>query len=113
MTYDVSVIQHNNSFDPKDFPEVCEELESIKKSIVHEPVYFKVEILVSFIRNHCLRTGWIDANPSLSKMLTSGALKISLLEALFASGKKNSNFLTTLENYIRRQILTPVVPSSL
>src|SRR5688572_16074745 len=99
MTYDRSVIQSHTAFNPQDFPEVCEELSSIKETMLQEPVYFNVEILISFLKDHSLRTDWIEANPSFAKLITSGGLKISLLEGLFASGKKGSNFLTTLEDH--------------
>jgi hypothetical protein len=93
-------------FSPANYPIAIHELSALSQGISHVAIYFKVEIIVSYLKNHCLKTDWIDANPSLTRMVTSGFFKTSHLESLFESYRSNTFFLKDLENYITKHLLT-------
>lgn len=98
-------IKDNEHFIPANYPNAMSELSALRSGISDTLVYFKVEIIVSFLKNHSLQTVWIDANPALTRMITSGFFKTSQLESLFESGRNNDIFLRDLEEHIGKQLL--------
>ena len=92
-------------FSPANYPKAFHELSVLNQGISHIAIYFKVEIIISYLKNYCLNIAWIDANPALTRMITSGFFKTSHLESLFESGRNNKVFLNDLEDYISRQLL--------
>jgi len=95
----------NEQFSSANFPNVALELTALNQGISHIPIYFKGEILISFLKDHCLKTDWIDANPALAKLVTSGFLKTSHIEALFESCRRNKPFLSDFEAYMNKQLM--------
>ena len=79
-------------FSPENYPEVIAELKEMLKIINNIPLYFKREIIISYLRDHSIKTDWRDANPEMAALMVSGSLKTSNLEALFASCRWNKKF---------------------
>lgn len=96
---------NNEKFDSANYPTAMCELSALKRGLSDTPIYFKVEIIVSYLKNHSLEVAWVDANPSLSRMITSGFFKTSNLELIFDSGRSNKSFLKEYEAHISNQIL--------
>ncbi len=96
---------NNEKFVSANYPNAMSELSALKHGIAESPIYFKVEIIVSYLKNHSLETTWIDANPSLSRMITSGFFKTAHLESIFDAGRSNKTFLTEYEHHISKQLL--------
>lgn len=96
---------NNEKFDSANYPRAMSELSALKRGTSDTPVYFKVEIIVSFLKNHSLNVAWVEANPSLSRMITSGFFKTSNLESIFDAGRNSKSFLKEYEAYISNQIL--------
>ena len=99
-------IKNNEHFNPVNFPNAMSELAALRSGISDIPIYFKVEIIVSYLKNRTLPIAWVDANPALTRMVTSGFFKTSHLESLFESCRDNKVFLKDLEEYISKQLLT-------
>ncbi|AEV96427.1 hypothetical protein A4D02_19905 [Niastella koreensis] len=99
-------IKDNEMFNPLNFPNAISELAALRSGVSDAPIYFKVEIIVSYLKNHTLSISWIDANPVLTRMVTSGFFKTSHLESIFESGRYNNIFLRDFERYITKQLLT-------
>jgi hypothetical protein len=99
-------INNFETFSAANYPKAFHELSVLNQGISHIAIYYKVEIIVSFLKNHCLNTAWIDANPALARMMTSGFFKTSHLESLFESYRNDKVFLKSFEDYISRQLLT-------
>src|SRR5688572_4030933 len=106
MSYNTSTIKDYERFSPANYPNAVYELSALNQGISDIPIYFKVEIIISYLKNHTLKTEWIDANPALARMITSGFFKTSRLESLFESCRNNKVFLTDFEDYISKQLLT-------
>lgn len=103
--FNTFIIRDNERFIPQNFPNIVDELIGIKEGIAHLAIYFKAEIIVSYLRDHSLQTAWIEGNPPLAKMITSGSLQTSQLEGLFESCRNNKPFLKGLEDYLQIQLL--------
>jgi hypothetical protein len=99
------VIGDHEKFNPENYPMAVHELSALSQGISEISIYYKVEIIVSYIKDHCLKNDWIDANPALTRLITSGFFKTSHLESLFESCRSNKVFLKDFEDYISTQLL--------
>ena len=100
-----TIIKDYETFDPANYPKACHELSVLSQGISQISNYYKVEIIISYLKDHSLKPDWVEANPALSRMITSGFFKTSNLESLFESCRNNKVFLYDLEEYISRQLL--------
>jgi hypothetical protein len=103
-TYSVTDIGEVQKFNPADYPNVVSELTELLKQTGHFPVYFKREIVISYLKDHSLNNNWINANPELAKLITSGAYVTKDIELLFQACRWNKAFRSDLELYIRTRL---------
>ena len=101
-----TVIKDYEKFSPENYPMAIHELSAVIQATSQIAIYFKVEIIVTFLKDHRLKAEWIDANPALTRMVTSGFFKTFHLESLFECHRSNKVFLKDLESYISKQLLT-------
>ena len=97
-------IKSNDIFRAADFPMMVNELAAIKKEIADEPGYFRADIIISYLKDHCIKNDWIKANPELTKIITSGTFTTGQLESVFQRCRNYKIFLDDFENYIRMQM---------
>ncbi|MGN6493150.1 MAG: hypothetical protein ACTHLE_14215 [Agriterribacter sp.] len=102
--YEKYLILPTDLFDPANFSFVAEELRIINEKTESVSSVFKSDIIISFLKYHSLKRHWIDQNPQLTKMMTSGILLAVGTEALFASCINNPVFRQDLENYVNELI---------
>jgi len=100
-----TVIKDCEKFSPANYPKAFHELSVLNQGISDIAIYFKVEIIISYLKDHSLKTDWIEANPALTRMMTSGFFKTSQLESLFESFRNNKVFLYDFEEYISRHLM--------
>jgi hypothetical protein len=100
------IIKDTEKFNPANYPRAIDELSVLNQGILHIAIYFKVEIIISFLRDHSLKIGWVEANPALARMITSDFFKTSQLESLFESCRNNKAFLKDFEDHICKKLLT-------
>jgi hypothetical protein len=100
-----AIVKDYEKFSPANYPKAFHELSVLNQGISHIAIYFKVEIIISYLKDHSLKTAWIEANPALTRMLTCGFFKTSHLESLFESCRNNKVFLYDFEEYISRLLL--------
>jgi hypothetical protein len=100
-----TIIKDYEMFSPANYPKAFHELSVLNQGISHIAIYFKVEIIISYLKDHSLKTDWVEGNPALSGMITSEFFKTSHLESLFESCRNNKVFLYDLEGYISRLLL--------
>lgn len=77
------------------------------QDILHIAIYFKVEIIISYLKDHSLNADWIEANPAFARTITCGFFKTSHLESLLESCRNNKVFLKDVEDHIRKELLAP------
>jgi hypothetical protein len=97
-------IQDTDRFVADYYPEMVNEL-AVMRSYM-SPIFCnnKGEIVVSYLKDHCLRNSWIKGNPELIKLITSGFLLVSHTESLFESCRRNKPFSDDFEDYIKWQL---------
>lgn len=91
-------------FNPDNYPYMVSELKEIVNTLRDVPIYFKMDIVISFLKDHSIKTEWIEANPALIKILTSGILVTGNLEKLFEGCRWNKTFRLDFERYLKSKL---------
>jgi hypothetical protein len=97
-------IAQTERFNPDNFPSVIDELNVLNESIHSLPAAHKADIIISYLKDHSLKTEWIGANPELTGLITSNFFRTSHIELLFASCRGNATFLTGFEEHLKKGI---------
>ena len=93
-------IKDTDSFQESIYPRVVLEINHLQERLRDIKSDHKTGIVISLLKDHCIKTDWLDGNKQLASMLTSGFLQTSQLESLFDSCKQHKSFLSELEAYI-------------
>jgi len=101
--YNKYLVRSTDQFDPANFSSIDDEIQLINEGTVSLPPFFKVEILVSFLKDHSLENNWTEANPELTDLVTSGSLLKGNIKSLFESCRSNPAFLQDLETYLIKE----------
>jgi len=101
------IVSETHTFGIEEFPEVQQEILRILEKTSRMPSPRKADIIISFLKDHMIKSEWVLAEPELVALITSSQAGTKNLERLFASGRKNIPFLFGLENYIRKILLSP------
>ncbi|HEX4876586.1 MAG TPA: hypothetical protein VFV31_07935 [Chitinophagaceae bacterium] len=98
-------IKESDRFEPAIYHKVRDELHPIFKAITDLPARNKELIVLCFLKNHSLKTEWLQDNPEVIKLFTEGRFQTTHIDHLYESGKNNSRFIQSFEDYIRQHIL--------
>lgn len=104
--YKKYLISKTDSFEAHQFPNVVNELNTLKKNLTSSGIAYKEEILISYFRKRSLEADWIMANPDLSSLINSGVFSTTHLEALFECSEGNKEFQKQYENFLRKSLTT-------
>lgn len=94
---------HNSEdvFSVDRYPEMTKELTMLKEAAKQIPVYFKGEIIISYLKNHSIKSEWIKANPELITFIRGYSSKTAHIESLFEFYRLRIETLNIYEKYIR------------
>ena len=95
--YEIGGTEH---FNQTLYPQVEEEVSVLVQNIGHIPAKHKSEILISFLKDHSIKTEWLEDNNEVARLITSGFLRTSHIESLFTSCRNNPGFLKEFEQYL-------------
>ena len=101
MIYKKYLIRTSDQFDPMQFPQLMDDLDTIQAEMKKRPDPSNPDILLSFLKHHSIDSSWEKKNPEMTALISSKALPVAGLEALFESCDKNPNYGKQLEEYIR------------
>lgn len=96
-------ITESENFEPGNCPDVVNQIITLRDQLAELPQETKINIIISFLKDHCINTAWINKNPGVANKMVSGTLAISEIEKYFESCKTNKIFLKDFENFIREQ----------
>lgn len=102
--FNYSNIGETGKFNADDYPLMVAELTVMISDLYAIPIYYKKDIVVSYLKDHSIKAEWIAANPALVKIMTSGSLSTSHLEKLFEGCRWNTAFRTQLELYVKQRM---------
>lgn len=91
-------------FNADDYPHMVAELTRVIADLCETPIYYKKDIVVSYLKDHSVKTEWIEANPRLVQIMTSGVLSTAHLEKLFEGCRWNTAFRSQFERYVKQRL---------
>jgi hypothetical protein len=100
MHYFRYVVKDTDQFDPANYPQIEDDLDTLIISMSQMPSTTNAEVVLSFTKDHSMQSAWVSSNPALAELISSKSLPVSNLEALFASCTQNLPFRRQLEAYI-------------
>jgi hypothetical protein len=92
-------------FSPDSSPEMREELLTLNGKITDMPVYFKADIVISYLKNHSIKNEWIKAHPELVTFLLQDGFVSKHIEALFDFCRLKPGYRDSFESYIKKTLL--------
>ena len=96
-------IDSHSIFTPSDYAEITKNIADLNTETQDISGSYKAEIIISYLKDHKIKSICVDANPELVRFLRS-ARHLSQLELLFESCKTHKSFSDDLENHIRNNI---------
>jgi hypothetical protein len=100
MPYKKYVVKDTDEFNASLFPEIGADIASIRKEMYKHSHRLNVDVLISFVKYHSIKSEWANANPVIAEMISSKTLRIGNMEALFSNSKNNPAFQKQFEEYI-------------
>lgn len=102
--YNKYQIKDGELFKPDNCPMVKNEVIALQQSLAEFSPANKVNIVLSYLKNHSINSVWLKTNPELVYKLSSGGLAVSHIEAYFDECKGNVVFLEDFENFIKMEL---------
>src|SRR5688572_30405619 len=98
-------IKASDRFSAALFPLVTTELSAIGDRLSQIPCRNRGEIVISFLKDHSLKTTWLSESKTTTDLITSRSFTTIHIESIFESCKKtNTEFLRSFEDYIQKQL---------
>lgn len=100
LTHQSFSVTETNHFIPSRYPQLEVNLQEIVAQLAAEPEC-KTDMLLSFVKNHCIESKHVMDHPQLARLISTGSLPLHMIEALFEAGKSSPPFKKELEEHIR------------
>ena len=100
FTHFMYSIPEGGRFIPSDFPALEASLQQVVSQLAAEPGV-KAEMVLSFVKDHCINSVLVANHPALAALISTKALPLQPMEALFEAGRCNPLFNKQLEEHIR------------
>lgn len=97
-------IQPDQKFNPLDFPSIKMELEGLKRKLQEYPKHNSVDIIISFAKEHSLKSEWFSSNQQLADDVAKQQITFKEIETLFNSSRTNSEFQNDFQDYLQREL---------
>lgn len=98
------VIKDADSFDEHLYPGITVEIDALRENLREIKGSPKTLIVISLLKDHSIKTEWLEDNKQLVARINSGSLHTTHLESLFSACKHNAKFLSGLEAYITKRL---------
>lgn len=92
-------------FVASEYPQLESSIQQVIRQLADEPL-IKVEMVLSFVKHHSINSTQVKENPGLAGLISTKALPLQVMEALFEAGKHNPVFIRELEEHIRSRFAT-------
>ena len=99
-TYQKFLVGEADRFDPANFPDLTPCLQQIVAQLNRESAGPKTEMLLSFVKDHRIKSQLVTDHPVLANLISTKSLPLAMLEDLFESSKSNPSFRTDLEKFV-------------
>jgi hypothetical protein len=106
--YNRYLINESDRFDPVNYISLEIEIARVNAQTAAMPAGVKVEMLLSYLKDHSIPVVLATANPPLVKLIESGSLFTGDIEALLESAQPYTVFRSQLEKHLRDSFAEPV-----
>ena len=104
MLYQKFLVGEKDHFVSGSYPTIDSSLQQIAEQLSKHPGKPMAEMVISFAKDHCMRSQLVNEYPSLAALISSGTLPLDHLEALFAASKQNRFYTGQLETYALKKL---------
>jgi hypothetical protein len=98
VSYDIA---DGDNFNEAKYPEVVHEVEELSRHFSLVPGNHKSDIVISYLKDHCIKTEYLLTNKRVVEKIVFGAVGTFYTEALFSSSRGHSLFVEDLEDFIK------------
>jgi hypothetical protein len=102
--YHKYTINHTDRFDRQFYPLVVQEVDILQATIAKVVNRNRNDIVISFLKDHAIRTAFLQGNNEIVDMMISGSLSTLHIESLFDACRNNETFRDEFERFIRLQL---------
>lgn len=95
------LIRNTSQFIPSDFPQLEESLQQVATQLAGKYEGPKTEMILSYVKDHSIRSQQVKDHPELAKLISSGSLPLYVIETLFDSSRPHPVFRKQLEEYVK------------
>ena len=97
-------VAESDRFNHENYPTVMAEISHLSSALTGLDSTHKSEMVISFLKDHCIDSKWLEGNTQSIRPLTSGAIATFHLESLFNACRHNKTFLSGLEDFIAAKV---------
>jgi hypothetical protein len=101
----MSIHNCEDVFIPTNYPETARELKTLKEAAAHISIYFKADIIISYLKTRSVNTEWMEANPELVKFMRNYSSGTKHIESLFEFYRLRIKSLESYEKYIQNMFI--------
>jgi len=95
------IIKDSDHFIASEFVELQTSIQHIALELSMESSANITDMIISFVKDHSINSQMVKDSPGLANRISSRALPIEVMEALFDASRENQLFRKQLEDYIR------------
>ena len=103
FAYQKFSILNKEHFIASEFPKLEASLQQVAEQLASEPAS-KIEMLVSFVKDHCINSVQVREYPALATAISNGSMPLQPMEALFEESRNYPVFRKELEAHIRKYL---------
>ena len=98
------IIDFKKPFNIDDFANLKKDINTISNNLSQINKEYAVDIIISFTRDHAIKTEWIKCNPTVNNLVTKKKIPLDLIEYIFKESRNYPRFRIDFENYIKDQL---------
>lgn len=95
------IINNSDYFIASEFVELQISIRLIASQLSMESSANITDMIISFVKDHSISSQMVKDSPELANRISSRALPLGVMEALFEASRENQLFRKHLEDYIR------------
>jgi|TARA_B110000977_G_C10968647_1_gene451450 hypothetical protein len=98
------IIDFKKPFNIDDFANLKKDINTISNNLSQINKNYAVDIIISFTRDHTIKSEWIKSNPTVNNLVTKKKIPLNLMEYMFKESSNYPGFRNDFENYIKEQL---------
>lgn len=98
------IINFEKPFNIDDFINLKKDINTISDNLSQINKDYAVDIIISFTRDHTIKSDWIKSNPTVNNLVTKKKIPLNLMEYMFKESRNYPTFRIDFENYIKEQL---------